>query len=331
MAIELSIIVVNWNGGELLRRSLASVAAHPPCVPYEVVVVDNASTDGTREWLAAQGPPVRLIASRENEGFGRANNRAFAATDAPLLFLLNSDAEVHAGAIDALVETINSDGRIGVAGPRLINPDGTLQASVWRNPTTPFELLTTAFRLYKLMPRRLRGRLLLGYHWDHAHRRRAELLSGAALLVKRKLIEEVGGFDERFHMYGEDTEWCLRIVRAGWWMMFEPKATVLHHGGQSSAKRWSNLEKLRVEYQSFFRFQRLCLPRRLIVGNLLSGWLATSAQYLWRALRRQPRDEAVLVWKLYVEEVRRALFGTDGGAKVEGRGTGAPRSEPPLT
>src|SRR2546423_7431704 len=151
MPVELSIIIVNWNGGELLRRSLESVAAHPPRCPYEIVVVDNASTDGSREWLMSLGAGVRLILNEENQGFGRGNNQAFAATEAPLLFLLNSDAEVHAGAIDALVETINSDERIGVTGPRLINPDGTLQASVWRNPVTPFETVANTLRLYKLM------------------------------------------------------------------------------------------------------------------------------------------------------------------------------------
>jgi N-acetylglucosaminyl-diphospho-decaprenol L-rhamnosyltransferase len=309
MSVNLSIIIVNWNGGELLKRALASIAEHPPSsLSYEVLVVDNASTDGTREWLETQGPPVRLIKNNDNEGFGRANNRAFALTTAPLLFLLNSDAEVYPGAIDTLVETIKSDDRIGVVGPRLINPDGSLQASVWRNPTTPFEMLAGAFRLYKLLPRHLRGELLLGYHWDHATRRRAHLLSGAALLVRRELIDQVGGFDERFHMYGEDTEWSLRIVRAGWWLIFEPTAVVMHHGGQSSAKRWTDLEKLRVSYQGFFRFQRLSMTRRQIISNLLTGSFVSLAQHAWRTIRGVPAADSGLVLRLYASELRRALF-----------------------
>jgi GT2 family glycosyltransferase len=310
--VELAIIIVNWNGGELLRRCLQSVAAHPPHCAYEIVVVDNASTDGSREWLETLGARVRLIKNEENVGFGRANNQGFAATRAPFLFLLNSDAEVYAGAIDTLIETSREAERIGIVGPRLVNPDGTLQASVWRNPVTPFETISNTFRLYKLMPRRLRGRLLLGYHWEHTERRRARLLSGAALLVKRKLIDEVGGFDERFHMYGEDTEWSLRIVRAGWWMIFEPRATVMHHGGQSSRKRWTTIEQRRVEYLSFFRFQRLCLTRRLAVANLLTGTLVTLAQYAWRLLRRQPTDEPRLVIKLHTDELKQMLITHDG-------------------
>lgn len=308
MAVGLTIIVVNWNGGELLRRCLASIERHPPGVPYEIVVVDNASVDESRAWLESLGDRVRLIKNDENVGFGRANNQVFAATETPLLFLLNSDAEVRAGAIDTLIQTIKSDERIGITGPRLVNSDGTLQASVWRNPVTPFQTVANTFRLYKLMPRGLRGRLLLGYHWDHTHQRQAELLSGAALMVKRELIDRVGGFDERFHMYGEDTEWSLRILRAGWRMIFEPKAEVLHHGGQSSRRRWTNLEQRRVEYESFFRFQRLCLSRRLAIANLLTGCFVTLAQVGWRILRRQSTDEPRMVLRLHAAELKRTAF-----------------------
>ena len=315
---EIAIIIVNWNGGELLRRCLESVAQHPPSLDYEVVVVDNASTDGSREWLESLGARVRLIKNDENAGFGRANNQGFAATEAPLLFLLNSDAEIQGGTINKLVETINSDDRIGVCGPRLINSDGTLQASVWPNPVTPIDLIAAAFRLYRLLPRRLRGELLLGYHWDHARQRRARMLSGAALIVRRKMIDQVGGFDERFHMYGEDIEWCLRIVRAGWWMIFEPGATVLHHGGQSSAKRWDYLKKRHVEYESFFRYQRLCLTRRLALANLFTGCSLALVQYAWYRLRGRPVEEPRMVFKLFAGELKSRLLAvrSEGGGQL---------------
>jgi N-acetylglucosaminyl-diphospho-decaprenol L-rhamnosyltransferase len=311
---EFAIIIINWNGGELLKRCLDSINQFPPRVPYEVVVVDNDSTDGSREWLESQ--PVTLIKNKENIGFGQANNVAFRATSQPLLFLLNSDAEVTAGAIDTLIETINSDPKFGVVGPRLHNPDGTLQASVWRNPPSSFETLANAFRLYKFMPRRMRGDLLLGYHWDHSHRRSAALLSGAALLVRRAVIDDVGGFEEQFHMYGEDTEWCLRIVRGGWSMIFEPTAIVVHHGGASATKRWTDLEKRREVYISFFRFQKLSLSRSQVITNLLSGCLASSAQLLWRFLRRQPRDEARMVVGLHLSELKQVLLSRDYAEKA---------------
>jgi len=313
---ELVIIIVNWNGGELLRNCLASIKSFPPGLPYETVVVDNASTDGSREWLASGELPIRLIKSDENLGFGRANNLAFKETTAPLIFLLNSDAEIQAGALDTLIATLKSDPKIGVVGPRLHNPDGTLQASVWKNPTTPIETLGNAFRLYKLMPSRMRANLFLGYHFDHSHRRDASLLSGAALLVRRAVIDDVGGFEERFHMYGEDTEWCLRIVRGGWRMVFEPEAIVTHHGGASATKRWTDLEKRREVYLSFFRFQRLSLSRPLVIGNLLSGCLASSSQLLWQFIRRQPRDEARMVVGLHVHELKDILLARGPAGKT---------------
>ena len=316
MTPDLAIIIVNWNGGDFLRRSLESVARFPPQLSYKVVVVDNASTDGSREWLASLGERIHLIVNSENLGFGRANNRAFASSDAPLLFLLNSDAEVHAGAIDKLLATIREDEKLGAVGPRLINPDGSLQPSVWRNPLTPFEMVVTALRLHKLLPKRLRANLLLGFHWDHSHRRSVQMLSGAALMVRRRMIDDVGGFDERFHMYGEDTEWALRMVRGGWLMLFEPGAKVTHHVGKSSANRWTDLEKREREYQGFFQFQRLHLSRRLAIANLLTGYCLSLIRQAWLALRRQPRAENSLVCGLYRDELRRYLFAEKPGTEV---------------
>lgn len=316
MTPDMAIIIVNWNGGDYLRRSLESIVKFPPGLSYEIIVVDNASTDGSREWLASLGESVHLIANTENVGFGKANNQGFAATAAPLLFMLNSDAEVTQSAIDRLVATIREDDRIGVVGPRLLNTDGTLQASVWRNPLTPFEMIATALSLYRLMPRRMRGELLLGFHWDHAQRRPAPMLSGAALLVKREVINTVGGFDESFHMYGEDNEWSLRVVRGGWLMLFEPSAIVTHHSGKSSANRWNNLEKLEREYEGFFRLQRLHLSRRLAGANLLTGYTLSLARQAWLALRRRPLEETRLVRRLYGNELYNFLFADKAVAKV---------------
>ena len=307
MNVQLVIIIVNWNGGELLRRCLESVARHPPGLDYEIVVVDNASTDGSREWLESLGARVRLIKNDANVGFGRANNQGFAATEAPLLFLLNSDAEVQAGTIDKLVETITSDERIGGCGPRIVNPDGSLQVSVWRNPAAPWEMIVTALRLSYLLPKRIRGELLLAHHWDHARRRRVNMLLGAAILARRETVAQVGGFDERFHMYGEDGEWCLRIVRAGWWLIFEPGAVVMHHGGQSTRQRWDELDRLRALYEASFRYQQLCLSRPHRIANLFTSCVLTPLQFAWRKLQSRPTADVRLSWELHLAELKRAL------------------------
>ncbi|MFL6209368.1 MAG: glycosyltransferase family 2 protein [Pyrinomonadaceae bacterium] len=309
-----SIIIVNWNGGELLRKCVRSIAQAPPGVAYDIVVVDNASADDSVSWLRSAeiaallpGVTLHVIENAENVGFSRANNQAIAYSHAPLLFLLNPDTEVKPGAIDTLVATLRADAHIGATGPRLLNTDGTLQHSVWRNPPTPWEIVVTGVGLWRLLPRRLRGRLLLGGHWDHATQRAVPMLFGAAILARREMIDAVGGLDERFHMYGEDNEWCLRITRAGWLLVFEPAAEVVHHGGQFSLQRWSSREKLRVQLNSFFDFQRRCLSRSHVLANLIAGCLVMAAQRLWRGLRRRPTEEVAIVLEMYWADLKRAL------------------------
>lgn len=306
LKVELSIIIVNWNGGEYLRRSLDSLVKYPPSVPYEVIVVDNNSTDGSSE-LPRSYKDVRLILNRENLGFGRANNQAFKISDAPLLFLLNSDAEVHEKTLDTLIATIGESEKIGAVGPRLLNTDGTLQPSVWRNPPTSWEMIVTAFGLHKLLPKRQRGKRLLGYHWDHSHRLSARMLSAAALLLKRKVLEDVGGFDERFHMYGEDNEFSLRMVRSGWLMLFEPKATVTHHAAKSSEQRWIELERRAMIYEGSFRLQQIHLSRSAVLANLITGYGLATLREAWLTLLRRPREENRMVRRLYADELRKTL------------------------
>jgi GT2 family glycosyltransferase len=313
---ELSFIIVNWNGGELLRRCLRCLAANPPTPDYEVIVVDNASRDDSLAWLRSGDPrsllasaPLRLVENRENRGFGAANNQAMALSRAPFLFLLNSDADLTPGAADALLATLKSETSAGVVGPRLLNGDGSLQQSAWRNPPTVWEILLTGTGAWRLLPRRLRGELLLGGHWAHDRRRRVQMLSGAAMLVRREVLDEVGGFDERFHMYGEDDEWCLRIRRAGWHLVFEPSAVVVHHGGQSSAKRWDDAEKLRVKLESEYLYQRTCLPRRRVIANLAASYLTTSIKRACRRAFGRRLAEIEIAAQVYREQLGRSLRG----------------------
>jgi len=316
MAAELSIIIVNWNGGELLRSCLKSVAQAPPSVSYDIVVVDNASSDDSVAWLRSAevstllpGIDVHVIENADNAGFARANNQGFAYTRAPLLFLLNPDTEVKPGAIDTLRECLDYDPSIGACGPRLLNTDGSLQHSVWRNPPTASEILITGLGLWRLIPRGLRGRLLLGGHWDHATRRDVPILFGTAILARREMIDEVGGLDERFHMYGEDYEWCLRITRSGWRLVFEPAAAVTHHGGQFSLQRWSSMEKLRVQMDAGFQFNRYCLTRRQSMANVAATCFVSFLQKSWYKLRGRPAEAAEIIWEVHLAELKRLLRG----------------------
>jgi GT2 family glycosyltransferase len=314
VAVELSIVIINWNGGTLLRRCVESIAQSPPSVSYEIIVVDNSSTDDSLNWLrsdeAKRALPgaIRLFENSENLGFSKANNQAIAHSDAPLLFLLNNDTEVKPGAIDLLVATLRSEERIGACGPRLIYPDGSLQVSAWRNPPTAWETLISGLRLYLLIPRPLRGELLLGRHWDHSRRRRVGRLSAAALLVRRQVIDEVGGFDERFHMYAEDDELCLRVVRARWWLVFEPDAVVMHRGGGGALTRWSSLERRLRVIDEGLRFQRYSLSRVQVVSNLLANAFVLLLARIWRRLRGGPVIETKMKFELYMKHLKQVLW-----------------------
>ena len=310
---SVSIIIVNWNGGALVRRAVESIVNAPPRVPYEIVVVDNASSDGSIDEVkrAAGSAPLTILENATNVGFSRANNRAFAATRSSLVFLLNADAEVTPGAVDTLIGTLHEDARNGACGPRLVYPDGRLQPSAWRSTPTAWEMVVSGAGLWRLIPQPLRGRLLLGGHWDHRERRSVPMVFGTALLVRREVIETVGPLDERFYMYAEDQEWCLRMTRGGWRVIFEPAATVLHHGGHSAQERWTTEERLRVLLRSHFEFQRSSFSRRRLIINLAAGIGVSALQWGWRALRGRRTTEAAITFEMYAATIRQTLSGRD--------------------
>jgi hypothetical protein len=310
---ELSIIIVNWNAGDLLPRCIQSIIASGPQVGYEVVVIDNASQDESLALLRANqaelllNERLRIVTNSENRGFGPANNQAFALTTAPFVFLLNPDTEIFPGTIDTLIASMHSNHRVGACAPKIVNPDGSLQISVFHNPPRVWQTVLSNLKLYLVLPRRLRGELLLSDHWDHNRRRLVPMVSGAAILARREMIEEVGGFDERFEMYAEDNEWCLRITRSGWQLMFEPAAAVMHHGSQSALKRWPELQKKQVQLEAGYRFQNQVLPRWRVIANQLTNYLIISAQVGWRSLRGIKAPGLELQQKVYRENLKRSL------------------------
>jgi GT2 family glycosyltransferase len=315
MPYELSIIIVNWNGGNLLRRCVETILTSRPAASYEILIVDNASADDSLDQLRASellaplisNQQLRFIQNSENRGFGAANNQGFAATDSPFLFLLNLDTEVRPGTIDTLMQSLASDETIGISGPKILNSDGSTQISAFFNPPRVWHTILSQLKLYLLLPPGIRGELLLGRHWDHNRRRPVPMLGGAAMLARRKMIDEVGGFDERFHMYSEDTEWCWRITKAHWKLMFVPEAVLLHHGAESSKKRWSSQERLRVRLEAGFKFERTVLPRWRVAANQLTNYLVVSVQIAGRKLLGRRTPELHLVRDIHREHLKRSL------------------------
>lgn len=315
MPYELSIIIVNWNGGELLSRCVETIVTSQPAASYEIVIVDNASEDDSLARLSSSETlapliarqQLRILKNADNLGFGAANNRGFALTDSPFVLLLNLDTEVGPGTIDTLLRTMRSDPKIGVCGPKILNSDGTLQISAFFNPPRVWHTVLSQLKLYHLLPRGIRGELLLGRHWDHNHQRSVPMLSGAAMLARREMIDQVGGFDERFHMYSEDTEWCWRITKAGWKLMFVPAAVLLHHGAESSKKRWSSEERLKVRLEAGYNFEDRVLPRWRVTANQLTNYLIVCTQIAGRKLLGIGMSELYQVREIHREHLKRSL------------------------
>lgn len=220
--IDVSVVIVNWNAGAWLRRAVTSARAAGVARSVEIIVVDNASADGSASELVL-GADLRVIENRDNVGFARASNQGLRASRGRYALLLNPDAELRPGALRALTAFMDAEARAGAAGPALVNPDGTLQPSGGSFPS-----LRGLLALHPAL-----GRLLPPPD-DHLRRRdfnevaEVDEVSGACMIVRRAAIEQAGMLDEGFFLYFEDVDWCLRLKRAGWKVFYVPQARVTH-------------------------------------------------------------------------------------------------------
>ncbi|HEX9824450.1 MAG TPA: glycosyltransferase family 2 protein [Actinomycetota bacterium] len=229
---DLAVVVVNYNAGEHLLRCLASVYASAGDLSLDVVVVDNASRDGSAARAAAVHPAVRLLENPVNRGFAAAANRGIRESDAPCVFLLNPDAEVIGGTLASLLKIANDRPAAGVVGVLVRNTDGTLQPSARKVPGIA-EGLGHAF-LGPVRPDNPFTRSYTMAGWDRESEREVDWVSGSAMLLRRAALDEVGLFDEGYFMYVEDVDLCTRMRRAGWTVLFSPELQVTHVTGVSS-------------------------------------------------------------------------------------------------
>ena len=223
MTDAVSVIVVTYNALPWLERCLASVSGH------ETIVVDHGSTDGTLELVRERYRHVRLI-EQENRGLGAGWNSGMRVASGRYFLLLNSDAWVVGDAVERMAAFADERPDAAIVGPRLRNPDGSLQRSVRGFPTL-WRLATEYFFLRKLAPR---SRIVNAFYaggFDHDAIREVEFVMGACMLVRRAATEQVGLLDESFFMFSEETDWCYRLRAAGWKILFFPAAEVVHVGG----------------------------------------------------------------------------------------------------
>ena len=231
--MRLSVVIVNYKSRELLLECLASLAADAAGLETEILVVDNDSRDGSAAAVAERFPDVRVEVNPDNRGYARAVNQGIAATRGPWVLIMNPDCIVRPGALRALIGQLGGHSRCGIAAPRILNPDGSLEYSA-RSYPGPLAFL---FNRYSLLTRLLPGnpwsRRYLLSDWDHASVRDVDWVSGACMLVRREAAEAVGGMDEAFFMFNEDVDWCRRMNQAGWTVDYVPEATVVHAIGAS--------------------------------------------------------------------------------------------------
>lgn len=231
MTPRLSIVIVNFNGRGHLEPCLRSLVDHPSSTPAEIVVVDNASTDGSASAVAGF-PGIRLIRLAANVGFSAGNNAGIRATAGELILLLNNDTVVPAGALDRLVARLDADRAAAIAGPRLVDGRGEPELSFGPMISPLGELrqkLVTGLYARRVWPATAWVRRAT------ARERHVDWVSGACLLVRRRVAEQVGLLDERFFLYTEDVDFCASVRAAGWKVLFTPAAEIVHLRGRSRA------------------------------------------------------------------------------------------------
>ncbi len=261
---RLRLVVVTYSPGAFLADFMASVPA-ASTQPVTVTVVDNGSTDGTVAYAAAR-PDIDLVEAGANLGYGRAANVGVAGSDEPWVLIANPDMTFRPGAIDTLFEVAARWPRAGVLGPRILTADGRLYPSARELPSLGRGIGHAVFGW--IWPR---NPWTAGYRREREdpHEGRTGWLSGACLLVRREAFEQVGGFDEGFFMYLEDTDLCERLAKAGWDVVYAPSATVEHHGGQATSRHPTMMS--RAHHDSAYRYlaRRYAGPRWLPVRLVL--------------------------------------------------------------
>jgi hypothetical protein len=310
-SLLLSVIIVSYNTREMtldclrtLQRELEQSQLEQQT---EIWLVDNASRDNSVEAVRAAFPQVLVIENPNNSGFGAANNLAMQQARGKYFLLLNSDAFPKPGALRTLLDFADAHPEAGAVGPRLLNADGSLQVSCWKFPS-PGRVWLENLGLAALLPRHP----VIGdyFRWAHDAEREVDFVIGACLLLRREVYETVGGFDENFWMYAEETDWQRRMKNAGWRVLFTPAAQVTHLGGASGAGDarisdafWDSLDLYGRKHHGVAGLLSLHLAR--FIGSLARA-LAFSG-VLWALPRRRAtaRPKARLHWWLAARQLTR--------------------------
>lgn len=248
---DLSFIIVSWNAKEYLRECINSLYDNLQDLQYEIIVVDNASTDGSWEMVRDEFPGVYLIINSDNLGFAEANNKGIEISKGKYLCLINSDVKVIRHSVESLYHYIENYPKVGIVGPRVLNGDLSLQPSCRTFPT----LRSSFFRALKLDTRFKKSAYFAQHFmtdWNYDDTRDVDILSGCFWMIRRTALYNVGLLDTQFFIYGEDMDLCKRFHEAGWKLVFCHNAEIIHYGGASSSKNpsrfWIEMQRANLQY-----------------------------------------------------------------------------------
>lgn len=285
--MKISVVIVSWNAKSYLLKCLDSVLRQSPPDQLEVIVVDNASTDGSPEAIRDNYPGVKLICNGGNDGFAKGNNIGIRASCGEYLFLINSDVVVSDGCFKKLVRYMDAHSEVGMLGPRILGTDGKFQRNCMGFPSL-WNTLCRAVALDTLFPRsRLFGSFFLTF-WNFDDTRPVDVINGCFWVLRRAAMDEVGLLDERFFMYGEDVDWCRRFTQKEWKIVFCADAEALHYGGASSANApiKFDIEMQRANYQYWRKHHSRIEARIFLLISILQHGLRILAEIAVYPLRR---------------------------------------------
>jgi len=263
--MDLSIIIVTWNSEEFIRNYLDSILVSAGNLSLEIIVVDNNSSDKTARIVEQFYPQVNLIQNKKNLGYAKANNQGIEEVRGEYLLLLNPDTQVLEDALSLMYEFMEENPEIGALGPKLLNPDKSVQPSCREFPT--FSTLVWEFSgLSRLFPKsKIFGRWRMGY-FDFNETREVDQPMGSCLMLRRETLDDVGIFDENFSMFFNDVDLCYRIKKRDWKIYFYPDAKVIHHKGASTKKVKAKMIWLsHLAFYKFFKKHKTGLVNRLLL------------------------------------------------------------------
>ncbi len=282
--MNLSIIIVNYNVKEFLQNLIHSIEKASTNLTKEIIIIDNASDDGSVEFIKEKFPQIKLIANQTNLGFGKANNIGLKQAAGKYILLINPDTLVAEDTFEKMIQFFESNKNVGLAGCKILNPDGTLQLACRRSFPGPWTSFTKVTGLSTLFPNsKIFARYNLTY-LDENKSYEVDAISGSFMMMRKEVYEKVGGFDEQFFMYGEDLDLCYRIQKAGNKVYYVHSTQIIHYKGESTKR--SSLDETKVFYNAMHLFVKKHLSSSLLVEFILRTAIAARSVFAFLGARK---------------------------------------------